>query len=166
MTDFKKFGKRTQPNRKPVEQIIREEQERTDAKLKEIRDKYIAKFKELDNEYNTKEEAEAKAYEESIPREHKSALKRAESYAEFMSMSKASVYDQLTSPYGDNFPAVAAQYAIDNIEFDWKENAAKRAKFFAANMHMSGSTIYKQLISEYGGKFTPDEAQHGIDNLK
>ncbi|WP_025783029.1 Ltp family lipoprotein [Sporosarcina sp. D27] len=165
MTDFKKFGKRTQSNRKSVEQIVREEQERMDAKLIERRDKLIAKLKESDNEYNTKEEAEAKAYEESIPREHKSALKRAESYAEFMSMSKASVYDQLTYPYGDKYPADAAQYAIDNIEFDWKENAVIKARFYADIRDMSDSAIYDRLISEYGGKFTPDEAQHGIDNL-
>lgn len=73
-----------------------------------------------------KAEAEAKAKEASIPREHKAALKKAELYAETMYMSKAGIYDQLTSEYGENFPPEAAQYAIDNIQFDWKEGALKK----------------------------------------
>ena len=72
----------------------------------------------------TKEETE----EESVPREYKAALKKAESYAKTMHMSKAGIYDQLTSEYGENFPAEAAQYAIDNIQWDWKENALKKAQ--------------------------------------
>ena len=33
-----------------------------------------------------------------------------------MNMSKAGVYDQLTSEYGEKFTAEEAQYAIDNLE--------------------------------------------------
>ncbi len=32
-----------------------------------------------------------------------------------MHMSKAGIYDQLTSEYGEGFEADAAQYAIDNL---------------------------------------------------
>ena len=31
-------------------------------------------------------------------------------------MSKAGIYDQLTSEYGEKFTAEAAQYAIDNLQ--------------------------------------------------
>lgn len=133
-------------------------EEKTAREAKEAEEKALA-------EQKAKEEAEAKAKEESIPREYKSALKKAELYAETMHMSKAGVYDQLTSEFGESFPAEAAQYAIDNIQFDWKESALKKAQTYAETMDMSDSAIYDQLISEYGEKFTPEEAQYAIDNL-
>lgn len=104
--------------------------------------------------------------EDNVPREHKSALKKAETYAKTMSMSKAGIYDQLTSEYGEGFPVEAAQYAIDNIVFDWNDNALKKAQTYAETMSMSDAAIYDQLISEYGEKFTKEEAQYAIDNLK
>ena len=101
--------------------------------------------------------------EDDVPTEYKSALRKAKSYAN-MDMSKAGVYDQLTSEYGGQFTAEAAQYAIDNVDVDWKENALKRAKSYA-NMHMSKAGVYDQLVSEYGGQFTPEEAQYAVDNV-
>jgi len=76
-----------------------------------------------------------------------------------ITVCKAGIYDQLTSEFGANFPIEAAQYAIDNIVFDWKENALKKAQLYADTMSMSDSAIYDQLISEYGEKFTAEEAQ-------
>ena len=77
-----------------------------------------------------------------VPREWESALNSAYNYAEIMSMSKAGIYDQLVSEYGEAFPEEAAQYAIDNIEFDWNENALKSAKNYQDLMDMSHSAIY------------------------
>ena len=104
--------------------------------------------------------------EDDVPREYKSALDKAKSYYETMQMSKQGIYDQLVSEYGEKFPADAAQYAIDNLNVDYKENALKKAQSYAETMAMSDSAIYDQLISEYGEKFTPEEAQYAIDNLK
>ena len=67
--------------------------------------------------------------EENIPTEYKSALKSAEAYSKIMHMSKTGIYDQLTSEYGDKFSAEAAQYAVDNLEADWNENALASAQF-------------------------------------
>ena len=103
--------------------------------------------------------------EDNIPTEYKSALKQAETYSEMMHMSKAGIYDQLTSEYGGQFTAEAAQYAIDNVEADWKKNALESAKTYQDMMAMSPNAIYDQLVSEYGGQFTPEEAQYAIDNL-
>lgn len=114
----------------------------------------------------SKVEVKEEPKEESVPREYKSALKSAETYAKVMHMSKAGIYDQLVSEYGENFPKEAAQYAIDNIEHDWKANALKSAQTYAETMNMSDAAIYDQLISEYGEKFTPEEAQYAIDNLE
>nr|WP_241393892.1 Ltp family lipoprotein [Clostridium saccharobutylicum] len=81
-------------------------------------------------------------------------------------MSKAGVYDQLTSEYGEKFPAEAAQYAIDNVKADWKKNALEKAKTYQKSMSMSRSAIKDQLTSEHGEKFTEDEAQYAISNLE
>lgn len=97
--------------------------------------------------------------------EYKNALKKAESYSKTMHMSKKGIYHQLTSQYGEKFSADAAQYAIDNMQVDWKANALAKAKSYQTTMNMSKSRIYDQLISEYGEKFTKEEAQYAIDHL-
>lgn len=102
---------------------------------------------------------------DSIPKEYKSALKKAESYSETMHMSKAAIYDQLVSEYGEKFTPEEAQYAVDNVEADWKANALAKAESYQEMMSMSPSAIYDQLVSEYGEKFTAEEAQYAIDNL-
>lgn len=102
----------------------------------------------------------------NIPTEYKSALKSAKSYSDIMHMSKQGIYDQLTSEYGDKFTAEAAQYAVDNLQADYKENALKSAESYQEIMSMSPAAIHDQLTSEYGGKFTQEEADYAIANLK
>ena len=102
---------------------------------------------------------------DNTPQEYKNALKKGQSYADTMYMSKQGVYDQLTSEYGEGFPAEAAQYAIDNINVDWKENALKKATSYYEDMAMSKDGVYEQLVSEYGEQFTAEEAQYAVDNL-
>lgn len=112
-----------------------------------------------------KPEESAEETEENIPKEYQSALKKAHVYANEMHMSKASLYDQLVSEYGENFSEEAAQYAVDNVEADWKENALQKAILYQDEMAMSPNAIYEQLISEHGEQFTEEEAQYAIDNL-
>lgn len=104
--------------------------------------------------------------EEKVPTEYKSALKKAKTYSDTQSMSKARLYDQLTSEYGEKFSQEAAQYAIDNVEADWKGNALKKAQSYQQQQSMSPSRVYDQLTSEHGEKFTEEEAQYAIDNLE
>ena len=82
-----------------------------------------------------------------------------------MHMSKKAIYDQLTSEYGEHFPADAAQYAVDTLEWDYKENAYEKAKIYQDTMSMSINNIKEQLTSEYGEQFTEEEAQYAIDKL-
>ena len=82
-----------------------------------------------------------------------------------MHMSKKGIYEQLTSEYGENFPAGAAQYAIDNLDADWNANALEKAKTYQNTMNMSKQRIYEQLTSEFGEGFTAEEAQYAIDHL-
>lgn len=119
----------------------------------------------LVKENEEKVEEKEEKVEEEVPKEYKSALRKAKVYSDTMSMSKAGLYDQLTSEYGEKFTAEEAQYAVDNLDVNWKENALKKAKVYQETMAMSPSAIYDQLVSEYGEKFTAEEAQYAVDNL-
>ncbi|WP_277630547.1 Ltp family lipoprotein [Atopococcus tabaci] len=119
------------------------------------------------NGNETAEEAAADSNgENDVPIEFQSALNRAQSFSDTMHMSKSGLYDQLTSEYGDQFSTEAAQYAVDNVEADWKENALRKAEDYAETMHMSKAGVYDQLTSEYGEQFIQEEADYAIDNLE
>ena len=115
----------------------------------------------IEDKVPTEDKIENKV-EDKVPTEYTSALKSGEFYSEVFHMSKAEIYDQLTSEYGDQFSAEAAQYAVDNLEVDWKENALEAAKMYQEMFYMSPQEIYDQLIFEM---FTAEEAQYAIDNL-
>lgn len=99
------------------------------------------------------------------PIEYQSALNKAESYSSMMQMSKAGIYDQLVSEYGEQFSPEAAQYAIDHLQADWNANALAKAKTYQESMSMSPAAIRDQLVSEYGEKFTPAEADYAMQHL-
>lgn len=104
--------------------------------------------------------------EADVPMEFKSALNKADSYANTMNMSKKGVYDQLVSSYGESFSKEAAKYAIDNVKADWNANALAKAEDYQNNMSMSPSAIRNQLTSSAGEKFTKSEADFAITHLK
>lgn len=97
--------------------------------------------------------------------EDANALAKAHQYSTTMHMSKAAIYDQLTSEYGEKFSAKSAQYAIDNMVADFNANALAKAKEYQQSMAMSAEEIREQLTSEYGEKFTPEEADYAIQHL-
>ena len=114
--------------------------------------------------YNS--ESVPKTNNASVPTEYKSALEKAKIYSNTMHMSKKGIYNQLVSEYGEKFSPEAAQYAIDNISADWKQNALKKAETYQNSMHMSPQAIRDQLVSEYGENFTLEEADYAVSNLK
>ena len=83
-----------------------------------------------------------------------------------MHMSKAGLLNQLTADFGEQFSKEAAQYAIDNVDADWNENALKKAITYQETMNMSPAAIRDQLTSEYGERFTASQADYAIKNLK
>ena len=124
--------------------------------------------KEIDAEKKEepkKEEPKNKETNKNVSREYQNALKMAENYIKTLPFSKQRLYEQLTSEHGSKFPEDAAQYAIDNLKVDYKEQALKSAKNYMKTMPMSNDELYEQLTSEYGEKFTAEEAQYAIDNL-
>ena len=98
-------------------------------------------------------------------KEDLNALEKAKIYSNTLHMSKKGIYEQLTSSYGEDFSAEAAQYAIDHLSADYKANALAKAKIYRDEMHMSKNAVYSQLISSYGEDFTKEEAQYAIDHL-
>jgi hypothetical protein len=97
--------------------------------------------------------------------EERSALAQATSYANTQFMSQQGVYDQLVSPYGGQFSAAAAQFAIDNVVADWNANALAKAKEYQSEQNLSPAAIHDQLTSQYGEKFTEAQADYAIQNL-
>ncbi|WP_232179417.1 Ltp family lipoprotein [Mammaliicoccus sciuri] len=104
--------------------------------------------------------------DDDVSREFKNALKSAQDYQEFMPMSKAGLYDQLTSSAGDQYPEDAAQYAIYNLDANYKENALKSAENYQEFMPMSDKELFDQLTSDAGDQYTQEEAQYAIDNIE
>ena len=102
--------------------------------------------------------------DKDVPREHRKALKTAESYATQLHMSKRGIYDQLVSE-AENFSPDAAQYAVDNVQADWNANALAKAKEYERVMNMSDEAIRDQLTSEYGEQFTAEEADYAVAHL-
>ena len=110
--------------------------------------------------------SKTKTYSGPVTQEYKNALSQAIYFATRDNLSKKAIYNQLTSDYGGQFPADAAQYAIDNLTgIDWNANALAQAKYFYTRGGLSKSAVYDQLTSEYGGQFTASEAQYAIDHL-
>lgn len=101
-----------------------------------------------------------------ISTEFLNALKKANSYANNQHMSKAKLYEQLTSAYGERFSQEAANYAIENVNTDYNQNALIAADSYANKQHMSKLKLYEQLTSEYGEEFTESEAQYAVDNVQ
>lgn len=103
---------------------------------------------------------------QAVSQEYKNALSKGLQYANQLHMSKQAIYDQLTSSYGEGFPADAAQYAVDNMTgVDWNANALAKAKEYYYKMSMSKSAVYDQLTSDYGEQFTASQARYAVDHL-
>lgn len=102
---------------------------------------------------------------QNVPAEYKAALERAQLY-ESQHFSKKGLYNQLSSQYGDHYSAAAAQYAVDNVKFDWKANALESAKTFNKFGYFSKQALTYLLTADPGSGFTADEAKYAIDNLK
>jgi len=98
------------------------------------------------------------------------ALKKTEYYSGDWNMSKKDIYDTLISKHigNDKFTEEEAQYAVDNVEADWKENALKTAEYYSADLNMSKEKIRIKLSLTYknGDKFTEEEVEYAMDNLK
>lgn len=98
-----------------------------------------------------------------------SAVRSAESYLSFSGFSRAGLFQQLTSEYGEGFAAEDAEFAIATLEqagkVDWNQEAVESAKSYLDFQGFSRSGLFDQLTSEYGEQFTPDQANFALDTI-
>ena len=105
-------------------------------------------------------------YDSNGTDDQQKALDQANYFANDANMSKAKIYEQLTSSYGGNFSSSDANYAISHLDgVDWNQNALATAQKYVDDYHMSKSELYDQLTSSYGEQFTASQAQYAINNL-
>lgn len=112
--------------------------------------------------------SKASASKPKIPSEYKNALITAEEYNETQPMSKAGLYNQLTSKDGEAFTQAAGQYAVDHLNADWNKNALKCAKEYEKTEHLSRADLQQQLsssVSDGGEGFTASQVQYAMSHL-
>ena len=143
-----------------------EKKEEVDTEKEKPKDK---KDKDKDKKEEPKQEKPAEEAEEitleNAPKEYKDALKKAEDYVKMIHMSKKRLRDQLISKHGEGYPEKVADFAIENLKVDWKENALIKAKSYKDDMEMPVEKIKEQLMSEYGDGFTEEEADYALKNI-
>lgn len=93
------------------------------------------------------------------------ALAAAESYLALSGMSKKGLYRQLSSEAGEGFTAAEAQYAVDHVDADWKQEAVESARSYLEISPMSRSELLQQLSSDAGEGFTYEEAVYAVNKV-
>lgn len=94
------------------------------------------------------------------------AIRSAQSYLDFTAFSRAGLFDQLTSEYGEGYDGADAEFALAYLEqnglVDWNAEAVESAQSYLDFTSFSRQGLYDQLTSEYGGQFTPEQADHAL----
>lgn len=90
-------------------------------------------------------------------KEMSNALKAAKNYLSVMPFSRKSLIKQLEF---EGYSTAASEYAVDECNADWKEQAVKAAKKYLDVMPFSRSRLISQL--EYEG-FTHEQAVYGVE---
>jgi hypothetical protein len=86
----------------------------------------------------------------------KNARESAESYLAFSAFSRQGLIDQLEF---EEYSTEDAEYAVDVLEVDWKEQAAKSAEAYLEFTAFSREGLIDQLVFE---GFTQEEAEYGV----
>jgi len=89
----------------------------------------------------------------------KNAVKKAESYLEYTAFSKSGLVEQLKF---EGFDDQDANYAVNQINVDWKEQATNKAKSYLEYSSFSRSGLVEQL--EFDG-FSNEEATYAVDKI-
>lgn len=115
-----------------------------------------------DTASSSAKKADKKKAEKAKPTMTKSqeqAVKKAESYLATGAFSKKGLTEQLKF---EGFPAKDAEFAVENIEVDWKDQAAKKAESYLETGSFSRTGLIEQL--EFEG-FTEAQAKHGAKSV-
>ena len=90
------------------------------------------------------------------------AIDSAESYiSDGNGFSKAGLYQQLHSSYGEGFSARLARFAVNHIHVNWYHQAVLSAQsYMQTEPCWSYSSLVQQLDSPYGEQFTVGQAEY------
>lgn len=101
--------------------------------------------------------------------EAQNAYNSAMSYLNMSGFSKAKLYEQLTSEYGEGYTKDAAAEAIVAIEnaglVDWNEEAVESAQSYLNMSGFSAQQLYEQLTSSYGEGYTAEQAKYALSQV-
>ena len=103
--------------------------------------------------------------DEVVPFEYEQALKSAQNYVDTLHFSRQGLKQQLTSEYGSGFSEEAAEYALEHVDVDYKQEAVEAAESYLDTMSFSREGLKQQLTSEYGSGFTEEEAEYALDQV-
>ena len=103
--------------------------------------------------------------DEVVPFEYEQALKSAQNYVDTLHFSRQGLKQQLTSEYGSGFSEEAAEYALEHVDVDYKQEAVEAAESYLDAMSFSREGLKQQLTSEYGSGFTEEEAEYALDQV-
>lgn len=152
-----------------IQDAREEKEDKKEAEKEKLQKQKKDDIKKISNDSKKKKASSISTNNSSssdITADQQNALIAAENYSDSLHLSKADIYDQLTSSYGDKFSPSDAKFAVDKLEgVNWNQNALETAKNYLNNLHLSKNDIYDQLTSQYGGKFTPEQATYAINHL-
>jgi Host cell surface-exposed lipoprotein len=98
--------------------------------------------------------------EAGVPAEYHNALRTAESYLDYTAFSQQGLIEQLEY---EQYSTEAAQWAVENVDVDWNEQAALKAADYLDYQAFSEGGLRDQL--EYEG-FTPEQIDFAISEMK
>lgn len=101
-----------------------------------------------------------------VSAEFKQALNEAQTEATTEYFSENKIKRNLS----DNYSSSAVDYALANVNVDWKQNAVHYAQDFINNSGEDASEqdwdkMERALTSEFGGGFTRTQASYALDTL-
>jgi len=95
-----------------------------------------------------------------VPAEYRNALRTAENYLDFTAFSQEGLIDQLEY---EEYSTEAAQWAVENVDVDWNEQAALKVEEYLDFQAFSEGGLRDQLAYE---GFTPAQIDFAIAEMK
>ena len=153
----------TTQEEKVKEEPVKEDKEEPTEEPKEEAQEPVAQEEEAVEEEVP--EAAIPEEDEVVPFEYEQALKSAQNYVDTLHFSRQGLKQQLTSEYGSGFSEEAAEYALEHVDVDYKQEAVEAAESYLDAMSFSREGLKQQLTSEYGSGFTEEEAEYALDQV-
>ena len=153
----------TTQEEKVKEEPVKEDKEEPAEEPKEETQEPVAQEEEAVEEEVP--EAAIPEEDEVVPFEYEQALKSAQNYVDTLHFSRQGLKQQLTSEYGSGFSEEAAEYALEHVDVDYKQEAVEAAQSYLDAMSFSRQELKQQLTSEYGSGFTEEEAEYALDQV-